>query len=899
MTTRSLMGSIAALAAAVFLLDCSAPFDWPFSRFYLLCILLTNRMNCDRKPYVLAAVCSTLTFMGFAVAIAPWPADFQSRVADVLIFWIVAYFVVRMNRFLRERAQLAADLERHQRQDLAEAELRLERDRFNTIAATSPGVICSLRRRPDGTFCFPYVSPVIVNAYGFQPEILTVDASPIFKMVFPDDAVKVQTTLEESARTLTPWHEVFRVYHPQKGVIWIETNGRPAGEQDGSIHWHGFVTDVTERHRAEQAIAGQNRVMEQIATGASLAEILKQTVELIEAQIPNSLCSILLFDAQENRLRFGAGPRLPQTYSQAIDGVLVGPDVGSCGTAVFRRESVVVSDVTTSPLWNRYRELALENGLRSCWSVPIFSRPRSGESNVDARVLGTFAIYQKAPWEPGDEAVKIVGAATYLAGIAIEREADVGSLKQSEERYRLLVDNAPVGIYVNVDNKFAYVNEATCRLMRAQSKDQLIGRSTLERFPREVLAAILGRIDRVRNHGESVPLMAHQYLRMDGTAVDVETMAIPIQFDHRSAVQVLINDVSAKNEAEEKLRATEKRLAMLFRSIPVGICITTLEDGKVVEANDVYLEIAGFRSEEIVGSSTIDSGQWLDPNLREQLVADLKKHGSVKNWEVAFRRRDGTIGYSLRSFERLMLDSKDCILTIVSDITDRKQLDEELRTNRQRLEMLSRQLITTQETERRHLARELHDEIGQMLTAVKMNLYRSQRSTDSSLRSSLEENVAIVEQAIDQVRNLSLSLRPPQLDQLGLVAALHWVVKYQARIGGFQEHLDAEIGNLKVADDVAIVCFRITQEALTNAVRHASPRNIRVELKVVNQELSLTIQDDGVGFDVLQARHRATSGASLGLLSMQERMSLVGGRLKIDSVIGKGTSIQSWFPIQN
>lgn len=685
--------------------------------------------------------------------------------------------------------------------------------------------------------------------------------------------------------------EIKRLYFVAKFPI-LDSAGKP-------VLVAGMATDITDQKQAEIRIAGQNRIMEQIATGSSLGEILELIVEFIEDQIPNSVSSVVLYDARENCLHFGAGSSVPREYVCALEGAIVAPEAGSCGAAIHRRESIIVPDIMTSPLWKDLRHYAEAQGYRSCCSVPIFSRPREDDRDDHRRVLGTFAIYRFDRWEPNEVELQLIATATYLASVAIEREADERSLKESEQRYRALVDHAPVGIYVNVDNTFAYVNDATRRLMGADSADQLIGTSTLDRFPAETVEIIRSRLDRLLKQGQSVPWLKHRYLRLDGTEVDVESIGIPIQFDNRTAVQVLINDISDRKIAEEKLNATVKRLEMLYRASPVGICISTMENGIVLEANEIYSSMAGFENHEVIGRKTIDIGQWPEPAERDVLITELKRHGSVKNWEVNFRRKDGSIGCSLRSFERLELDGKDCILTTVSDISAKKEIDEELRVSRQRLEVLSRQLITTQETERRHLARELHDEIGQILTAIKINLSRTQKNADPDLQSSLEDHVALVEQAIGQVRDLSLSLRPPQLDQLGLVAALHWLVKQQARVGGFEENLDADIGELRISDDVAIVCFRVTQEALTNAVRHAHPRHVQVRLKVVPNELQLQIIDDGVGFNVAQARQRATGGASLGLLSMQERVNLAGGRLEIQSSIGKGTLVEARFPTES
>jgi len=273
--------------------------------------------------------------------------------------------------------------------------------------------------------------------------------------------------------------------------------------------------------------------------------------------------------------------------------------------------------------------------------------------------------------------------------------------------------------------------------------------------------------------------------------------------------------------------------------------------------------------------------------------------GQVVRFEATHCRPDGKLAHIDFSLKPVRDEHREITLLISEgrDVTERKQMDEELRASRQRLEVLSRQLITTQEAERRHLARELHDEIGQVLTAIKINLHRTQQAADSGLQQHLEENVSMVEQAIGQVRNLSLSLRPPHLDELGLVAALHWLVKHQARLGGFQEQLDVDLDNTQIPSDLETVCFRIAQEALTNAVRHGKPNNVRVKLRVINQGLSLSIHDDGIGFDVGDNCNRALRGDSFGLTSMQERASLAGGQVEIESTSGQGTTIQVWFPL--
>jgi signal transduction histidine kinase len=207
-------------------------------------------------------------------------------------------------------------------------------------------------------------------------------------------------------------------------------------------------------------------------------------------------------------------------------------------------------------------------------------------------------------------------------------------------------------------------------------------------------------------------------------------------------------------------------------------------------------------------------------------------------------------------------------------------------------------LVDVQETERRHIARELHDEIGQALTAVKMNLQVAQRLTEDPTLSSYQGDcIDTVERTLYQVRSLSLDLRPSVLDDLGLVAALRWLVASQARQTGSSFQLDVDSLDERLPPDLEIACFRVIQEALTNIVRHAQAEHVVVQLRRAGDEVYLEVQDDGIGFDVQAALDRAVQGQSLGLLGMRERVSLAGGQIDILSTPGGGSEVRVRFQI--
>jgi diguanylate cyclase (GGDEF)-like protein/PAS domain S-box-containing protein len=188
----------------------------------------------------------------------------------------------------------------------------------------------------------------------------------------------------------------------------------------------GISRDITARKQADDLRNGQAQILEMIAANARLEDVLDRLMRLTESQLTGISGSVLLLDKDGGHLRHGAAPSLPSAYIKAIDGAPIGPKAGSCGTAAYRREAVVVSDILNDPLWEDYRELAAEHGFRSCWSTPILSHER--------QVLGTFAMYSKEVREPSIAEARLVNAARRMAGIAIER-------KQAEERIHFMANH--------------------------------------------------------------------------------------------------------------------------------------------------------------------------------------------------------------------------------------------------------------------------------------------------------------------------------------------------------------------------------------------------------------------------------------------------------------------------
>ncbi len=231
-------------------------------------------------------------------------------------------------------------------------------------------------------------------------------------------------------------------------------------------------TDMTAKWKSEQRNRTHSAMLEMVAEGAPLSDILHAIVQAMEAEAPSALCSVLLLDKEGKHLRNGAAPSLPQFYNDAIDGVEIGDGVGSCGTAAFLGQRIVVEDISTHDYWRPYAALAKQAGLGACWSEPILSS--------DGSVLGTFAIYHSSPAKPNMEDIDRIAFAANLAAIAIESQYTRDALIKSEREFRTLAENAPIHIArYDQNGRKTYVNP---RLAASYAKpvDQLLGKRLTE-----------------------------------------------------------------------------------------------------------------------------------------------------------------------------------------------------------------------------------------------------------------------------------------------------------------------------------------------------------------------------------------------------------------------------------
>ena len=361
-----------------------------------------------------------------------------------------------------------------------------------------------------------------------------------------------------------------------------------------------------------------------------------------------------------------------------------------------------------------------------------------------------------------------------------------------------------------------------------------------------------------------------------------------------------------RQRAEETLQIRDNMIREL-PLLPAAVCVCD-QSGAIELYNRTAGELWGWEPPSHNGNRRF-CGSFLlfHPDGTPMLHSDsptaevLRTGVPVRNRELVIGRPDGSRVpvlanvVPLRESQGSMIGAVSCL----QDITERKRAEEKLQESNDKLQLLSRRLVESQETERRHIARELHDEVGQTLTVAELNLQKLvQSSRAGPTKARLEDSLKAVERVLEQVRDLSLSLRPSMLDDLGLEPALRWYTNRQSALVGLQADFQADALEDRLDPVIETACFRVAQEALTNIVRHARASTATVELRKLDGHLHLFVRDDGVGFDVTALREQAVLGASLGLLSMEERATLADGGFECKSTPGQGTEIHAWFPLK-
>lgn len=362
----------------------------------------------------------------------------------------------------------------------------------------------------------------------------------------------------------------------------------------------------------------------------------------------------------------------------------------------------------------------------------------------------------------------------------------------------------------------------------------------------------------------------------------------------------LIRDITDRKRAERALRQSEKRYRMLVETMSDGLGVQD-EQGVWTYVNSRFSEMLGYSREEMVGRSVIDFLSETDQMIYKGEVA-RRRRGERESYEIPWLKKDNKKVFTLVS-PNPILDERGRYkgsFAVVTSIAERKKTEEALKQSARQLRYLSSQLLTAQETERKRISRELHDELGQALMVMKLrfnfiekNLHKDQ----TDLKRECEQGLQYIDQVIENVRRLSRDLSPSILEDFGLSATLRWLINNFAKSHRIKVDLEMIALDSLLPQDSHVIVYRIIQEALTNAGKHSAASRVSIAISKENGRVLLVVEDDGTGFDADEVISGNPAEKGLGLETMKGRAQMIGGVLDIKSQPGRGTRLTLSIPI--
>ena len=437
---------------------------------------------------------------------------------------------------------VSADLTERKAADEA---IRRGQERFRALVQHATDIVSIVEA--DGTV--RYQSPAAERILGYPVEERI--GTQVFAHIYPDDAPLAQRVFadllaEPGAIAVAE----LRVRHRDGSWLTLDVTGTNLLHEPSVAGIVVNARDVTQRKRAEAALAGQNRVLHRLAGGAPLPAVLEDLCRHLERLVDGMLCSVMLLDETERRLHPVAAPSLPGGFVAELDaagGVEIGPTAGTCGTSAYRGESVVTPDIAADPLWADFVDLAQDHGLRACWSTPIL-HPATGQ------VLGTFALYAREPRQPRDWELELVAEAGHLAGVAIQARRTEEALRQSEARFRSLVQNSSDVITVlEADGAVRYQSPAVEHVL-GYRPDELIGQNAFAYVhPRDASRVVAAFAQSMGEAGVAPPV-EFRFRHKDGSWRYLEAIGNNLLADPGvGAILVTSRDVTERRALEDQL----------------------------------------------------------------------------------------------------------------------------------------------------------------------------------------------------------------------------------------------------------------------------------------------------------------------------------------------------------
>jgi len=680
----------------------------------------------------------------------------------------------------------------------------------------------------------------------------------IKSVVHPDDVEKVLKYHKNRIQgRRTPSRYEFRAIRKDRSVINLEVDAvalRVNGKITGS---RSYILDITERKKAE--------------------EKLKQRTHDLNERVKELSC---IYKIDEISRKEGT-----------IEEVLK-------KTVLIIPPSWLHPEITGSRITFEGKEYKTNNFKKTKW----MQKSDIVVNNKNAGFVEICCLEKRPDASEGrfsnEERNLINAIAERISQLANRKKAEA-ALYKSEEKYRTLTENVNVGVYRNTtkpEGKFIEVNLAFVKMFGYKNREEMLTIRILNIYQipedRKKFIEKLLRDGFVRN--EELKLK-----KKDGSPIICSVSAVIIKDKKGKAKYYdgIIENITERRLAEEALRKSEMTYRALFESGNDPVILFSL-NGTIVSANQKAAEILGYNVEELIGMSYKDIIASSEIKDADDKLKSLQEGKTFLPYECTVYKKNGTefpseVNLSLVQDE----NNKPVFLqTIFRDITERKRADEELLTSREQLRNLAAHLQAVREGERTSIAREIHDDLGQTLTALKMDLSLLGAKLPKDQKSLLKKTKSmskLIDSTIQTVQRISAELRPGVLDDVGLTAALEWQGNEFQKRTGIKCELTVDPEDIFLDKDRSTAIFRIFQETLTNVARHSKAKWIKVNLKKKARRLELKVRDNGRGI----TEEQISNSKSFGLIGIRERVQFLGGKVEIRGIQNRGTTLKAWIPL--
>lgn len=708
----------------------------------------------------------------------------------------------------------------------AEQALRLSEERYARATAIGKVGVWEL----DGVTGLYHGDINLSALFGYGPDELSTDPYEWLGLVHPQDqAIALKAWESIVSGSTNDYHYELRMIRKDGTIIWTDVRGHAERDEHGHVQrLIGATVDITERKRAEEFLELENQILERVAEGMPLTTIIDQLCIGIEAIALDCLCSTLLLDKDGLHLRHIAGPSLPVSYTAAIDGVAIGPSVGSCGTAAYLKTLTVVEDIATDPLWADYKDLALHHGLRSCWSMPIISPTDS--------VLGTFAVYYRVPRHPTNEEIRLIEQAARLAQMAIERKHAEQALKASEEKLKqsLLASNTGLWDWNTETNEVWLSREWKGQLGYEEAEVPNTFESWESKLHPDDHARAVAYTLQYRENPIGVFRQDFRLRHKDGTYRWIDSQASFVKEADGRRVRLLGShtDITDRKQAEQTLSESEARFRTLVANIPGAIYRCAVDtEWTMSYLSHAIEEIVGYPAAEFIGNHTRSYASVIHPDDR-QLVEDATGASLRERRPYVLEYRlihaNGTVRWVYEKGQGVFTPDGEVRFLdgAIFDITERKQADEALRRSETRLKEAQRIA---------HIGSwDLDLTLNRLIWSDEV--YRIFEHDRDQFGGSYEAFLALVHPedraAVDQAYTQSIRLKTPYAITHRLLMADGRVKYVQERCETFYDATGAPLRSVGTVQDV------------TEATRIAQREATRLRQLQTLSELGLTLSGD-------------------------------------------------------